>query len=138
MEQGREFFKTLHTDPEARRLLDEKSQPTTMDEAYELYAEVAEKLGFSLTAQQIAEAAAALAQEQKGATAQAEEAMRELDPAELAAVAGAKDCELDFMPGGQECKQTMVYSCSSTFDYGEWCWFDDACESIISVYAGYP
>ena len=129
MEQAREFLRALRTDPRAKELLSERQIPESDAEASEAYAEIAGKLGYALTAEQIAAEAESIAQELLAASAEAEDDARELDSQELEMVVGGDD---------DPCKNHQHYSCSSTFEDGEWCWFSDACETIINKYAGYP
>lgn len=128
MEQAREFLRALRTDPKAKELLSDRLVPESDAEASEVYAEIAGKLGYALTAEQIAAEAESMAQELLAASAEAEDDAKELDPQALELVAGGDD----------DCKNHQHYSCSSTFEDGEWCWFSDACEAIINKYAGYP
>ena len=101
-----------------------------LQEGSEVYAEIAGMLGYALTAEQIAAEAESIAQELLAASAEAEDDVKELDPQELELVAGGEDDD--------PCKNHQHYSCASTFEDGEWCWFSDACGAIINKYAGYP
>ena len=131
MDKAREFFKALRTDPQIQELLSKKPHPETIAEAYEIYAEIAESMGYSLTTEQIRAAGETLTQEQKTATAQAEETVQQIDMDVLDQVAGGGSIS-------DSCKKHHHVACDSTYEDGEWCWFSDACETAISGYAGYP
>jgi hypothetical protein len=38
--------------------------------------------------------------------------------------------------GNHRCKDVHHYSCGSTYEDDEWCWFSDACDKIIANYNG--
>ena len=137
-----------------------RQPPQQASEAEELeaYVEVASELGYPLTAQQIADAAKAMAEEQLAQTSQAEQlAAEDLDLEELDKAAGGYtitygDYTVEVKaPEGYPCGQTnfdleMIYrhqrGCknvhhyyrASTFEGDEWCWASDSCDKLISVY----
>lgn len=122
MEQARKFLETLRDDPGAREILTKgsKGKPDTNEEIIAAYAEAAEKLGFDLTAEQIAEGIREQVKEMTAVTARAENAVRELDPEELDKVAGGRDKD-----------------CADTFNNYENCWYNDACDRLTNSYWNY-
>ena len=92
MEQVKKFFETLRTDPKAKELLAQIKSEGEADEL-EILAKVAQKLGFSLTAEEIAQGLEALSQLQDDLTSKAEGAISTLDIEDLEKVAGgASSC----------------------------------------------
>ena len=122
MEQVRRFLETLRDDPKAREILSNgKTKPDSNEEIVAAYVEVAKKLGYDLTAKQIVEGIREKFKEQAAITAQAENAVKELDPEELDKVAGGK--------GNEDC---MV-----SFNNYENCWWEDGCDRVTNSYHGY-
>ena len=103
MEQLKEFFKAMETDPRAKGLLGE-TDPETREETLQLYAKAAGILGYSLTAEQIGEGIDKLTEEMKSKTALAEDSAKELDLDTLAEVSGGigKKCVFTYDPN-QNC-----------------------------------
>lgn len=159
MEEARKFLMALRSDLRAAELLGEQPQPANEAEELETYVKIARDLGYSLTAQQIADAAQAMAQEQLAQTEETEELVaEELDPEELEKAAGGytinygdhtvevkapegypcgqTNFDLDMIYRHQRgCKDLHRYSCRSTYEDGEWCWLSDACDKIITNYS---
>ena len=116
MEQLKEFFKALQTDPRAKELIGE-GDPETKEEALQLYTKAAGILGFSLTAEQIEEGINKLTEEMKAKTASVENSAKELDLDTLAEVAGG-----------------IGDKCVFTYDPNQNCDIEDRCDYAFRSY----
>ena len=113
------FVKAFSENPEARKMMSEAKEPANAAEAAELYAEIAEKAGISVTRETVQKLLEEKEKNQKAATAKAESAVKEaLTLKDLDAVAG----------GVQD------PTCGSSYSPGEWCWFSDSCSVVINYY----
>ena len=95
--------------------------PENEEETISAYLGLAEKLGYSLTAEEIRAGVKALAQEQRSKTEKAVSDMEKapLDEETLEAVSGGE--KGDYHPE----------TCDSTFVEGEWCWLSESCSYLI-------
>ena len=106
------FLDAVRNDPKAKELIKSMPVPKNDAEAAEGYVKIAKELGFDLTADEILAGLKGMEQAQK-----AESDKVSLDDVDLENVAGGKD-----------------ERCGSTFEPGEWCWFSDSCDYVISYY----
>ena len=120
MNEIKEFLKALTSDPRAKELLQGMKEPASMEETAEQYGIIAEKLGFSISRENILEYLNIREKMQKEQTANAEGAVKTaLSEEDLQSVAGG-----------------IYTNCSSTSQPAdkEWCWFSDACHYVINFY----
>ena len=114
----RKFLQAISTDPKARELMKGMKEPENAKEAAALYQEVAEKLGYQVTKNDIKTMLTFLEKTQQEQTAKTEGSVKEaLDESALEAIAG----------GGEDSR------CADSFN-DDWCWFTDACSFIINFY----
>ena len=69
IEKVKELLKALKTDPKAKELLKDVLEPRSEEDMIRLCAEIAPKLGFDITADEIRAGVAALAQDRRDRTA---------------------------------------------------------------------
>ena len=120
MSNIKDFLKTLHENPEAKKLIQEAKEPGSIAEAAGLYADIAEKTGISVSRETIQALLEEKEKLQQAITAEAENVVKEaLDENDLETVAGGAN------PG-----------CDDTHTDGEWCWFTDSCSYLITFYDG--
>ena len=125
MEKVKQFFEALHSDPRGSELLGGTVRPESEEEQLRAYVKAAEALGFSLTAEEIAEGIKAIASERAAATERAADAVKKLDSDELDSVAGGTDIP------------TKDPKCANTFKQQENCWLNDGCDQIYNDYGNY-
>ena len=106
-EDALRFLEQARTDRE----LVEKVRAAIIDGSAASFASAASDLGFAFTEEELAEASAELRQAD----------IDKLDGMEV------DDEELDQVAGGRE-------QCSDTYQWGENCYFDDQCNSIVHYY----
>ena len=113
------FLKTLNQDAEAKELLRNQPKPASDEEAAAAYVCVAEKMGFSVTKEEMLNSLKGLELIQRMKTGHSEaDVKKALDENDLEQVAG----------GGEDPR------CLDSFSPGEWCWFSDSCSYIITGY----
>ena len=113
-EKTLEILKEMKADPKAQELFKGMGKPKSPDEAIAAYAQVAEKLGYGITAEDIREAMKQEETIRKAKTDKVVADMEELKDDDLENVAGGKghpECENDF---------EWRYRC----DLNDWCYFD--------------
>lgn len=111
-------LKALSENEEAKKLFRAAKEPAGIEEAAELYADIAAKTGNSIPKDAILALLKEKEARQRAQSAKAEGAVKKaLDEEALDAVAGGAN------PG-----------CDDTHSPGEWCWFTDSCEFVISYY----
>ena len=110
-----QFLSLISSDPEARAMVRSMPVPKNDREAAEGYVLIARELGFDFTVEEIAEGLKTLAASRKLAS----------DKVSLGEDA------LDNVAGGADHPEL----CKDTFNDGEWCWFTDSCDSLISDYS---
>ena len=129
MDQAIAFLKELQSSPKAKELTAGMKTPESEEETARVYTDLAKKLGYSLTAEEIQKAAKVLAEEQRSKTAKAIDSMEKTPLSEdaLEAVAGGE---------GDGNREAIGNSgCDSTHSPGEWCWFNDSCSYLIWDYS---
>ena len=108
----------------SEKLFKVAKEPASIEEAAELYADIAAKTGTSIPKDAILAFLKEKEVSQQAQSAKAEGAVKQaLDEEALDAVAGGD--------GGYVKHNT---ACDTTFDPGEWCWFSDSCSLVISYY----
>ena len=114
-----EFLKAIQQNADVKELLKNQPKPGSDEEAAEVYASIAEKLGFSVTKEDMLNGLKGLEKIQQEKTGESNADLKQaLDEADLEQVAG----------GGEDPR------CGDTFSPGEWCWFTDSCSFIIRGY----
>ena len=113
-EKTLEILKEIKADPKAKELFKGMEKPKSPDEAIAAYAQVAEKLGYDITAEDIKEA---MEQEDARRKAQTDKAMADM--------VALEDDDLEYVAGGKghpECENDFEwrYRC----DLNDWCYFD--------------
>ncbi|MBR2835762.1 MAG: Nif11 family protein [Coriobacteriales bacterium] len=129
IEKVKSFFEKLNEDPEAQKLFEALPAAENPEDAAKAYAGLAAQLGFSLTAEDFAEAY------------KESEARRHKDTEETAQKVGAiDDEELEAVAGGVIDHGDSCYSdwqCNKTYEDYENCWSNDACDNSVTHYKGY-
>ena len=116
-------LKALSENEEAKKLFRAAKEPAGIEEAAELYADIAAKTGTDISKDAILAFLKEKEVSQQAQSAKAEGAVKQvLDEEALDEVAGG---------GNYENHNT---ACDTTFDPGEWCWFSDSCSLVISYY----
>ena len=116
-----ELIETMLRDPKAGEWMKSKARPETQEEAVKIYAEIAEKLGLNLTAEDIGEYIRQAEQARKDHTEKAAGMVQELSDEELDQVAGGKENP----------------SCKETYQDYENCWYADGCDNVFQIYDEY-
>lgn len=111
MENAKKFFDKIAKTEEAKALFAAAGQPETDDECIAAYIEIADKLGVTLTAEEIKAYLELVV----------EDAFGELDDEELSQLVG----------GGENA------GCESTYQDRENCWWSDGCDRVWNDYNGY-
>ena len=114
-----QFLETLRNDPKAKEIMKGMKKPENDGEIIENYLAIAEKTGFDLTREDIQEGVSSLMKEQQARTA---------NTAEQVQKTAISDEALDNVAGGWD------PNCDQTYSPGEWCWFTDSCEYLITFY----
>ena len=118
MQDVQKFLQILQKDEAARESLKKQPKPANDDEAVAAYVALAEKMGYSVTGEEMAAGLKGYEQIYRMTAAKAADSVKTaLDEDALDHVAGGK---LD--------------NCDSTAEPGEWCWFSDSCSFIINGY----
>ncbi len=119
MDEVRKFIEALQNDPRAKELMDSIRVPVDDEKAVDVYLDLAKKLGFSISREDILSWELEKEKEYKARCAKAEASMAEsLDLEKMSAAAGGKGDA----------------SCEDTFNKGEWCWFNDSCKNVFILY----
>ena len=113
-EKTLEILKEIKADPKAKELFEGMEKPTSPDEAIAAYAQVAEKLGYGITAEDIREAVKQEETIRKAKTDKVVADMEELKDDDLEGVAGGYYHE-------DGCVET--YSIFSSCDKVDYCFF---------------
>ena len=91
-EKTLEILKKMKADPKAKELFDGMEKPKSPDEAISAYAQIAEKLGYGITADDIKEAVKQEESRRKANTDKVVADMQELKDDDLEDVAGGFYC----------------------------------------------
>ena len=118
MNDVKKLLRAIAKDPKAKELLKGVKDPETVDEAVELYAGIADKLGFAVSKENLKEFLTAKEEAQQALTAKVEGDVK----------VALKDEVLESVAGG------AVTKCADTFAPGEWCWVTDSCAVVINYY----
>ena len=121
MEKVQAFLNALHNDPRVKELAKGIRKPENDRETAEAYLELAKKMGYEITRQEMAEGLKQLEQAQKASTAEAEKTA--LAEEELESVAGGNKGD------------DVPEDCDSTYQENEWCWINDSCSYLIVDYS---
>lgn len=121
MSKINEFLNALEQNADVKELLKNQPKPDSDEEAAAVYVSIAEKLGFSVTKEEMLNGLKGLEKVQQEKTGASDAGLKQaLDEAALEQVAG----------GGADPR------CDDTFSAGEWCWFTDSCSYVIRFYDG--
>ena len=113
------LMEALQQNPKAQELAKNMKKPESDEEAAEAYAGLAKDLGFDLSADDLLKVLETKEQEQRFRTKNAALAVEK---------ASLTEGDLELVAGGKN------EYCDDTFTTGEWCWFNDSCSTLITVY----
>ncbi len=120
MDEVKKFLDVLENDPRAKELSENLSIPYDEEKAIDVYIDMAKKLGFTITREDLLNWKQEEEEAYKAKAEKAEAGMMEsLDMDQMDKVAGGN---------GHEKR------CRFTYKSGEWCWFQDSCGWIICRY----
>ncbi len=119
IEKAKELLEAVKTDPKAKELIQEAGIPRNDEEFFHLYAEIASRLGFDITEEEIRAGIIALIQERREKTAAD---IEKLSDVEVEKAAGGSK-------GHSECKDSYLN--------GENCRLTDGCDHVWQDYDGY-
>ena len=125
MNEVRECLTALGKDPRAKELLKGLRGSVNAESAAKQYAEIAEKLGFSLPEEKIL---AFLKEEQELVRSRTEKAAEQVEKTALSEEA------LEEVAGGDGGYVKDHPECDTTFSDNEWCWISDNCSLVITYY----
>ena len=139
-EKTLEILKKMKADPKAKELFDGMEKPKSPDEAISAYAQIAEKLGYGITADDIKEAVKQEESRRKANTDKVVADMQELKDDDLQDVAGGF---YRIVINAQKKNSTLralrvssyekVYN-QCTWDFEELCVQYDACKGYLNYY----
>ena len=118
----KECLMALRKNPRLAELLKGAKEPENAEEAADQYASAAEKLGVSLSKEEVL---TFLKDEEEQVRSKTEKAV---DMVKLSAE------QLDHVAGGDGGYVKDHPECDTTYSDHEWCWFSDNCSVIISYY----
>lgn len=125
-EKALDILKEMKADPKAQELFEGMGQPISPDEVISVYARIAEKLGYGITAEDIRD------------VIEQEEARRkeEIDKV-VADIEALEDDDLEHVAGGyagqdEECGEAYEYIVEKLKKLTEICWIDDTCDWAIN------
>ena len=121
-EEVKKVFEALRADPKTKELIGACEAPETPEEVMEIYAQVAKKLGFDVTSEELGSYIKEL---EEGRKARTREDVREIQ--------NLDDEELDQVAGGSK----EHNSCEDTYRDKENCWYTDGCDNIWNIYDDY-
>ena len=122
-EKTLEILKEMKADPKAKELFEGMEKPKSPDEAIAAYAQVAEKLGYGITAEDIREAVKQEEAKRKEKTDKVVSDMKELEDDDVEDVAG----------GAMDCPRVMTNDCGTPFQkIIDICWKNDVCSVGIN------
>ena len=114
-------IETMLQDPRTGEWMKDKARPESQEEAVGVYAEIAEKLGLSLTAEDIMDYIRQAEQTCKDRTEKAAARIQELSDEEVEQVSGGRDNS----------------ACVETYMDCENCRLMDGCDMVFQQYADY-
>ena len=139
-EKTLEILKEMKADPKARELVEGMETPTSLDEMVAAYAQVAEKLGYNITADDIREVVKMEEARRRAKTEKVVSDMEALDDDDLEGVAGGFYCivykgkDRDYTSGTLKPQKEKVYNkCRDNYVDTE-CWNSDACSAVVHFY----
>ncbi len=118
MNEVKKFMETLENDPKARELAENISIPYDEEKALDLYIDLAKKLGYTISREDLRNWEQEQEKEYKAKSEKAQDGMVEslnLD-------------QMNMVAGGRR------DTCMDTYKRGEWCWLTDSCKMIIRRY----
>ena len=131
---ARKFLDAISENTELRKYLETYQIPDGMEKEDCLVA-VAEKFGYSVTKEELAEAFRCKQEELKTAEAGAEAAVQEIPLGELDSVAGGGD--IGAANQGLKKREKQDDDCQFSFIDEENCWLDDGCDNVFMSYVFY-
>ena len=122
-EKTLEILKEMKEDSKAKELFEGMEKTKSPDEAISAYAQVAEKLGYGITAEEIEEAI------------EQEETRRKAETEKVAAdIVALEDEDLEHVAGGErvECEKPYEKIYDKVEEIKEICWRNDICNYVIN------
>ena len=119
-EKTLEILKEMKADPKAKELFEGMEKPTSPDEAISAYAQIAEKLGYGITTEDIRGAIEQEEDERKARTDKVVADMQELKDDDVENVAGGIQPDIIL-----KCGKAM----QAVFDI---CWKNDVCSISVN------
>ena len=120
MSDAIEFLKSMQNDARAKEIVREMKTPENEKQAADAYVSLARAMGYNLNREEIVSAARELSRSQRAKTDTT------MDKISL------DDNDLDHVAGGAPGDEYEI--CSTTFKEGEWCWWNDSCDLLITDY----
>lgn len=121
MNEVRKFMEALEKDPRAKELSENLSVPDDEDKAIDAYIDLAKKLGFTISREDLLNWEQEQEKEYKAKSEKAEAGMMEsLDLDQMNMVVGGQIGD--------------YHRCVDTHKEGEWCWLKDSCKMIVRLY----
>ena len=122
-EKTLEILKKMKADPKAKELFEGMEKPGSPDEMISAYAQIAEKLGYGITAEDIRETIKQEEAKRKEKTDKVVSDMKELEDDDVEDVAG----------GAMDCPRVMTNDCGTPFQkIIDICWKNDVCSVGIN------
>ena len=122
MSEIKELLEKLNNTADVQSLFPD-AKPQTREEEINIYADVAEKLGYSISKEELENYIEKIENEIREATASQIDSIKKLDVSELDTVAG----------GSEYFKELCEY----TYKDYENCWYQDACDHVQNDYNWY-
>ena len=119
--KAEKFLNALSENAEIQAFLKDYTLPEGTDKE-EALVEIAQRFGYDITREELAQAFEARSQAIEAAGQVAEKAAEELSADQLDHVAGG-------LHGN--------YECETSYNDRENCWYDDACDFAFTMYSGY-
>ena len=122
IEKVKELLKTVGTDPEAQKALQQMDKSADMEGIIRYFAEAAQRLGFDLTEEEIREGFQAVETERRKKTADASEEIVDLPDDEMGYASGGAFWEGEEAPDGHEMGCFLTYHNRAWQEaFGIWC-----------------
>ena len=140
-EKTLEILKEMKADPKAKELFEGMEKPKSLDEMVSAYAQIAEKLGYNITAEDIREVAKQEDTKRKAKTDKVVSDMEALEDDDLEGVAGGANIGTQEGIYRYDCLGGLlygkVYACYCNFTDDD-CLDEDACAWLLVNYYNCP
>ena len=137
-EKTLELLKKLKEDPKAKELLDGLKNTASADDVISCYAQIAAKLGYDITAEEIREVVNQEEARRKSETEKATSDIQALNDDEVENVVGGVywyEASESTRPNGLAIRYFRNEGCRWDFTDDDCTWFD-ACEKVSTIYFG--